>query len=330
MNLDIIPPENYDRRVFLGSSDIASVLGLQPRSWRTALGTWSRKVTEDTEPLPEKEKRKVLARGQVVEPLVAGMLEVLHGITGTVRGHRYADPEVPYFAAEIDMEVPFHAVAHLFKDIISADPGYLDDEIVNVEIKTVHPFAASEWGEEGSDEVPIHYAAQVFWGLGVTRRRFAICAALFGADDLVLYPIVRDDATIDGMRAKGKQFWEDYVLTGLPPPPTTLSDSALLWPQDDGSEVEATEIAAAACVTLGAISASRKSYEDGEELVKLLLREFMKNASVLTHNGIDVATLKAQTTRTIDAAKLKAEFPDAYKACLRLGTTRVLRLKETK
>lgn len=324
--LATIAPEKYDRRRFVGGSDIAGVLGLAPPKWRTAVQIWERKIAADAEPEPEteREKRKVLARGKVVEPLVALMLESLHGITGATRGRRYVDSDVPYFAAEIDLEVPFYAVAHLFPGEAAVDA----DELVNVEIKTVHPFAADEWGDEGTEDVPIHYAAQVYWGLGVTRRRFALCAALFGADDLVLYPIVAHEPTIAGMRAKAGAFWTDYVLTGNPPPPATIADTARLWPEDDGSELEADDDLEAAIRTLHKIRQARASYEHGEDGVALLIRETVKSASIITRHGVELATLKAQATHSIDAGKLKEQFPEAYRACARKGSTRVLRLKQ--
>lgn len=325
--LQMIPTEAHDRRRYIGGSDIAGILGVQPTRWRTALGIWERKTAPDTdEPEAPKETRKRLARGQVVEPLVARMLEVLHGIEGATKGRRYVDGAVPFFAAEIDFEIPYGAVKHLFP-FNPAEPYAPDDEVVNVEIKTVHPFAASDWGDEGTDDVPIHYAAQVQWGLGVTRRRLAICAALFGADDLVLYPMVADDEVIAGMRAKAVDFWRDYVTTGNPPPPQTLSDAGKLWPKDDGSDIVATAEVLAAVTTLAGMTSARKSYEHGEEGVSLLLREFMKNATTLTDDADQpIATLKAQKKQSVDVALLKEQFPEAYKACLRTGTTRVLRL----
>lgn len=319
---------SMDRRTYIGGSDIAGILGLQPKGWRTALQIWQRKVAQDGEPVEEtpREQRRLLARGQIVEPLVARMLEVLHRIEGATRGRRYTDPDVPFFAAEIDFELPFNRVAHLFPQE-QGGPA-TDDETVNVEIKTVHPFSVGEWGEEGTDEVPIHYAAQVYWGLGVTRRRLALCAALFGADDLVLYPMAGDEGTIAGMRDKAQDFWVRHVLTNTPPPPQTLQDVARLWPDDDGSTIEADDTALAALRTLRSITAARKSYEDGEDGVSLLIREYMKNATTLRLGDIELATLKAQKTQSIDVAKLKEQFPDAYKATLRTGTTRVLRPKE--
>lgn len=326
--LATIAPDTYDRRRYIGGSTIAGILGLQPPNWRTAVQIWERMTSEDVDaPEPPREQRRVLARGQIVEPLVARMLEVLHGITGATRGNRYVDPDVPYFAAEIDLELPLGAVSHLFPELL---PDAQDTELVNVEIKTVHPFAAHEWGEEGTEDVPIHYAAQVQWGMGVTRRRFALCAALFGADDLVLYPMVRDVDTIAGMRERADVFWNDHVLLRMPPPAQTIADTLRLWPKDDGSElkVSADDPIVAHLRTLDAMKGARLTYEKGEEGVKLLVTETMKRASRIMFGDVELATWNTHATSSIDADALKANFPDAYKACRRQGTTRVLRIKE--
>lgn len=319
-----------DRRTYIGGSDIAGILGLQPRGWRTAVEIWQRKTLADAavEPETPAEKRKVLARGTIVEPLVAKMLAQLHGIDGVlVRNRRVQDLVFPHLAAEVDAEIPFPAVAHLFAERGVFPPSDIDPSIitVNLEIKTVHPFAAGEWGEEGTEDVPIHYAAQVQWGLGVTGRDYAIVAALFGADNLVLYPVIADWETITAMRDKAHEFWT-CVETREPPLPQTARDCGLLWPKDTGATVEADERIAAAVTTLRALKAKRKAFEDGEEGVDLLIREAMRDGTILTFEGRELASLKTQATASIDAEKLKAEFPDAYKACRRTGTTRVLRL----
>lgn len=312
-----------DRRTYIGGADIASILGLQPKNWRTSLGTWERKTADSEPEETDKAKRKVFARGHVVEPLVGNLLEVIHGIKTDVRNRRYVDPDVPYFAAEIDAELPFSAVAHLYPNAEAAP-----DEVVNVEIKTVHPFAAKEWGDEGSDDMPIHYAAQVFWGLGVTRRRFALGAALFGADDLVLYPMTADAATIEGMRAKAMDWWQSYIVPRIAPPASNMADLARLYGQSDGNAIEASDDIRAAVTTLSSIKGAVKTYEGGEEGVQFLIREYMKTAASLTFNGIELATLKTQSQKFTDDAKLKAEFPDAWKACQSTRAFRVLRLKE--
>ena len=132
------------------------------------------------------------------------------------------------------------------------------------------------------------------------------------------------------MRQKAHDFWTNYVLPVVAPDPTTIADTLSLWPQDDGKAIEATEQMESAVVTLDAIKGSRMSYERGEEGVGLLIREYMKTAQSLVVDGIELATLKTQNTASINTDKLKTEFPDAYKACRRISTTRVLRLTKQK
>ena len=72
----------------------------------------------------------------------------------------------------------------------------------------------------------------------------------------------------------------------------------------------------------------RPAAGDGEDGVALLIREFTKGATTISRDGIELATLKAQATHSIDAARLKEQFPEAHRACARKGTTRVLRIQE--
>jgi predicted phage-related endonuclease len=138
------------------------------------------------------------------------------------RNERYIDAEVPMFAAEIDAETA--------------------DE--NIEIKTVHPFKAKEWGDHETDQLPLHYLAQVQWGLGIHKRDRARVFALIG-DDLKPYIVERDDETIAAMREQAFEFWTKYVEPKKQPPldfgdRKTLDTLRKLYPGTDGTAIEAT------------------------------------------------------------------------------------------
>jgi predicted phage-related endonuclease len=150
------------------------------------------------------------------------MIREEHGVEVVARNERYIDAKVPYFAAEIDAETA--------------------DE--NIEIKTVHPFKSKEWGELETDQLPLHYVAQVQWGLGIRSKERCQVFALIG-DDLRRYVVERDDETIEAMRDKAAEFWTRYVLAKLRPPldfadSKTLDTLRRLYPGTDGSTVEAT------------------------------------------------------------------------------------------
>lgn len=216
MNAPIITTP--DRTKYIGGSDIAAILGISP--YKTAADLWIDKTTP-----PREDSRNAAAkrRGSRLEPYIADMIEQEHGLAIVRRNERYIDAQVPYFACEVDAE--------------SSDGQ-------NVEIKTVHPFKAKEWGELDTDQLPLHYVAQVQWGLGITGREVCRVFALIG-DDLRPYVVERDDETITAMRDKAAEFWNRYVLAKLRPPldyadSKTLETLRRLYPGTDGSTIEAT------------------------------------------------------------------------------------------
>src|SRR3990167_8511669 len=152
-----------DRRTYLGGSDIAAVMGLSP--WKTPLQLYEEKIAETVEAISD-EKRRFFARRKRQEPVIAEMLADEYNIEVTrlsldEHPNRYTDAEYPWMAAEIDFEclmTPAVRAHFEAREDFSAIP---DGAPLNGEIKTVHPFAANQWGEQGSEDVPIHYSAQV-------------------------------------------------------------------------------------------------------------------------------------------------------------------------
>lgn len=220
---EVIAPEAHDRTKLIGGSDISAILGISP--WKTAADLW----LDKTRPRVEDGKNAAAKRrGTRLEPYIVDMIREEYGYTVVQRGQRYLDPEVPFFAAEIDVE-------------FESDDG--DGVIDNGEIKTVHPFKAKEWGSEDSDQLPLHYLAQTQWGLGIKNRRRCRVFALIG-DDLKQYIVERDDETIQAMRERAYHFWTEYVIPQKQPPldyanSRTLKTLQRLYPGTDGSTIEA-------------------------------------------------------------------------------------------
>jgi putative phage-type endonuclease len=211
-----------DRTKFIGGSDIAAILGISPH--RSAVDLWLDKTAPRAEETPTKATR----RGSRLEPYIADMITSEFGLAILQRNQRYTDPEVPYFAAEIDAET------------------FTESEgLQNIEIKTVHPFKAREWGDVETDQLPVHYVAQAQWGLGVTRRQACLVFALIG-DDLRPYVVERDEETITAMRERATEFWERYVIARLRPPldfayAHTAETLRRLYPGTDGTTIEAND-----------------------------------------------------------------------------------------
>jgi putative phage-type endonuclease len=272
-----IPAGALDRTQYIGGADVAAVLGVSP--WMTPFMLYQKKVGAFVEEVTPA-KQRIFDRGHRWEPIVVEMLvdelrDRGHDVEIIGRNRRYIDPELPFIAAEIDLELR------------------VDGEEVNAEAKTVTPFAAKLWGEEDSDEVPIYYAAQVMHGLMVQPRRRTVIAAVTGFDDKPrVHWIERDDETITAIRAREVEFWR-RVQAHEPPDPTSLEDIKFLFPRDAGTLLEADDELVALCAELKAGKAEAKELDARLETLATRLRLRMGDAATLVHGGKTIASWKS-------------------------------------
>jgi hypothetical protein len=233
----------------------------------------------------EKQQRNQLFdRGHRWEPVVVEMLvdELLdrgHDVQIIDRNARYQDPEFPFLACELDLEL------------------LIDGEEHNAEIKTVSPFAAKAWGEQDTDEIPLYYAAQVMHGLMVKPRKRAIVAALIGVDDLRLHQIERDEETIAAIRAKEVEFWR-RVQERDAPEPTTADDVKWLYARDGGIVMEADEELVRLCEEIRQGKDIAKQCDARIETLSTRLKCAMGHASTLVYQGQKLATWKSNKDST--------------------------------
>lgn len=296
-----------DRTKYIGGSDAAPILGISP--WRTPLDVYLDKVQpriEDSDPA----RLRVLTRGTRMEPYVIDLLAEEEGLLITGRNNRYIDPEYGFIACEIDSE-------------------YFDDQldsIQNIEIKTVSPFKAKEWGEEKTDAIPVYYTAQAMHGLMVTGRQVCVFGVLIGADDFRVYRIERDNETISAMREREIDFWK-RVTTLTPPEATTAADILRLFDKDSGKAIEATGNVLEVFNHLRDLKGQIKTLEaqagTAEEQIKL----FMQDASSLTIDGNPLLTWKTQKSNRFDQKSFGEAHPDLLEQFKKTSESRVFRIK---
>ncbi len=291
-----------DRQKYIGGSDVAAILGISP--WRTPLDVYLDKVVERRE-ITDPDRIKILNRGKRMEPYVIDLLAEETGLDIVARGNRYIDPELNFIAAEIDAE---------------ASTGE------NIEIKTVSPFKAKEWGEVKTDEIPLHYAAQAMHGLMVRGADVCIFGVLIGADDFRTYHIERDEITINAIREKEVEFWERVQLLN-PPEPSNVEDIKRLYGKDAGTAIEATSDIQADVLALRSLKEEAKQLgaliDAREDRIKL----FMADAAILTMNGMPVATWKSGTQSRFDSKAFEAAHPDLASQFRKTIETRTFRIK---
>lgn len=291
------------RRKYIGGSDIAALLGIAPAMWRRNT-PYALYVDKTEPPKADTQNLGVKRRGKRWESVVAEMLveklqEMGHKVQIVAYNKRYVDPQFEFFACEIDFEI------------------ILDDEeeITNVELKTVHPYKVAEWGEEGTDESPVWYTAQGQWGLGITNlispRRRCIVAPLFGADEIRVYPMDAANDVIADIRETGRKFWTENVIPRVPPPPGNLIDVSKLFPNSVEKAVELSHDLAFvdAIIEMRDLDARWKAIEKRWEEVELIAKAAMGENAVATIGGHKACTWKTQGQTNIDVAKLREKHP---------------------
>ena len=290
-----------DRATYIGGSDAATILGVSP--WQTRYQLWARKtglIQDVTDPA----KEKIFARGKRLEPVILQMFEDETGLKVQHRNRRFCDSEYSFLAAEID--------------------GETGNE--NVDAKSAQPFSRHLWGEPGSDEIPIYYAAQFMHGLMVTGRDVCHVAAMIGLDDFRIFKIQRDDELIALIREKELEFWS-LVQNRTPPPIETAEDALSVWPTSHLATAEVSEDVANLVQELKLVKAQIKGLETRETELKDAILPAFQDAEAIASAGRVLATWKTQSASRLDQKALTAEYPEIVEQFKVTSSTRVLRIK---
>ena len=87
-----------------------------------------------------------------------------------------------------------------------------------IDAKNVSFDQAAKWGEIGSDLVPDSIALQCQWYCSSADIPVWDVAALFGGNDLRIYTVNRDPEIEAALLEEAENFWKNHVLARVPPP----------------------------------------------------------------------------------------------------------------
>jgi putative phage-type endonuclease len=295
------------RRQGITASEIAIVLGLAPDSWPSAFALYHRKTGD----LPEQADSGEMERGRVLEPYVCEKFMARYPEFTVLGDGRslFASWERPWQLATPDRHV-YEAVK----------PPSGDYPIAVLETKT-DASPGGEWGEDGSDTIPVHYRAQVLWQMDVMGVTTGYVACLFVQPwKLRVYEITMDgtaEADLKIMRDTAQCFLDD-IRDGNAPEvdwrPATADALKRLHPS-----VEDRDVVIAPRLRISYLAAERRyaaAKRRREEMANRMLAAIGGgHRGVNGYTGDAVATRSVYDSKRIDVGKLRENHPAAAAAC---------------
>ncbi len=308
-----------ERRKGIGGSDIGAILGLSPH--RTPMDVFLDKRGE-TQP---NGNEQAMYWGTVLEDVVAHEYQKRTDRKVQRVNKILAHPEHDFMLANIDRAI---IVPEIAGNVRWKDGRLTTDRIL--ECKTANGFAADQWGEIGSDNVPDAYLLQCQWYMGITRADVADLAVLIGGSDYRIYSITRDDGLIGDMIEAAAEFWK-RVQEGVSPDPQSVADAARKWPRHIAGKSLIVDVTVAeACAELKTIGQQKKQLEDREDELKTQVMSAFGDAEEINYMGKKLATWKNQTANRVDTTRLKKEMPDIAAQFTTSSESRVFRLTKSK
>lgn len=253
----------------IGGSEVAPILGLSPFESRFSL--WHRKagLVHPVEETPEMEW------GKRLEPAI-------------LQKYRENHPE-------LDFRLRNGTFHHADRPWQIANPDLLAVDRV---VEAKHPLFDDEWGEPGTDEIPVYYRTQVLWYLDVLGVDRADLCVLIGGCDYREYTVTYDAAEAALLRDAAWEFLET-VRRGERPDidehGATYQVIREMHPEITEADVDLDGDLAEAYI---AARQRLKAAEEEEQLRRSLVADAMGNAKKAVWDGRTIATRQARNGGT--------------------------------
>jgi putative phage-type endonuclease len=294
----------HNRASFLGGSDIGAILGVSKN--RSAMDVWLEKTGKKL----SYNDSFALRFGSFAESFIADEYALLTGEKLVDHPEGLVHPQYCFCVGHIDRFILENQELPLF----TADGGLNAKKLL--ECKTANHYSQGDWGEPGSDAIPLPYLCQCLWYLGISNLTEIDVAVLLGGSDLRIYTITRDLELESLLFEKAAFFWAEHVQKDMPPKPQSIDDCQALFQRSSiGKSIEANPQTLALIQQLKTLEAQTQGDEEQINAIKQLLMETMADAEVLTYFDKPIITWKApKPSYRIDTKRLSLEHPELIKA----------------
>lgn len=301
--MPITAAQKESRKSHLGSSDMAAVLGLDPR--RTPYDVWLEKTGKLVD---SDENSDAMYAGTMFEN---GVLDHAERELGKLSRNQYRSAK--------DRGIPLGANI----DAIVVASG------LPVEAKTTGLFGPvlEHWGDAGTDEVPERVIIQVHVQMICTLTITAHVPAFIGGRGFVMYQVPYEPTIGEVISETADRFWNSHVLADIPPdnslPTAKVIKRIRREPESvvdiDYSLIERWQEANVI------FKAAKDAKENAEVEMLLALGEAEAGA---TTKGL--LTFYQQSRVNVKGKALKADHPDIFEQYASESVFRVARFRKHK
>ncbi len=293
-----------DRKNYIGGSEVAAILGMSPYVSTHAL--YRQKLGET----PSFEGNKHTRAGSIMEPSILAFYN--------------SETDVKLQPLSDDELERIHPVYPYMR-------GHLDGIDIKggvIECKNVGSFAAKEWGCPDKLNVPDSHLVQLMYYCAITDAPYGKIVAYFGGSDMRVYHYERQATLEKEVIERVKNFWENHILTKVPPSPSTLQDVLSYWPTKVGKIKVAQDQLHDNLYSLKKVRDQKKELCDQEEKLLVAIWKDVEDADTITDPVNDViACAKNIETLRFNVDDFKKDHDGLYKKYLKSSAHKTLRIK---
>lgn len=316
----MLKPNDYplERGTYLGGYDASAIVGANP--YLTPLSCYARMIGLTKQ---ETEMNLAMELGLYLEPFV---LDKAEAMLSEIYGERVYIQERQ--AICVHDKYPFIA-------------GHIDglatvgDHIILIDAKTTSAYSKKSWdADEG--ELPAAALYQIYHYFAcIPEATVAYVAVLIGNEKIELIKVERDEEIISGLIGIEVDFWENHVVTQIPPNVDMISGRDLntlknLYPVSEERAVEITDdTVIATAKQLVEVKARIKELEDSADQYQAILEYELASADTGKAGNVSFSW-KSQSRTAVSTKALKEKYPEIYDELSETTSSRVFRIKELK
>ncbi len=215
---------------------------------------------------------------------------------------------------QINFKDADYALYHPKEKYLASHFDYISEDGKTLyEVKNLGVHQRKKYGDNGSEQIDLGYRVQCLHEATVHQIENVVLVVCFGGQEICGYPVTFSADMMDIHIREMAEFWGRIQARSFDP--ETMGDAAkLVYKQDNGTDLVATQGLEKAAMQLKAVKEQIKQLEGQEDqLVSLIQGYMMESSQLVSVDGSVLATWKAaKASKRFSVDLLKSSMPDIY------------------